>query len=51
MMRTYRDYCRPAQPIERTAKQPGELVYNSLTRAFERLPESPRVVPMRRKGR
>lgn len=25
-MRTYRDYCRPANPIERTEKRHGHLV-------------------------
>lgn len=45
-MRTYRDFCRPAHPVERTAKHPGDLVLHAAS--VERVPGEERVVPMKR---
>lgn len=46
-MRTYRDFCRPAHPVERTEKQPGE--YEMVFGKVLRVPGQPNVVAMRRR--
>lgn len=49
-MRTYRDYCRPAHPVERTAHlaKPGDVIFTG--RGVERVAEAPKVVPMRKRA-
>jgi len=51
-MRTYRDYCRPASPIERSSRdaQPGDIILHRVDRPAERVPGEQRVVQMRGRG-
>lgn len=49
-MRTYRDYCRPASPIERTAHmaKPGDVIFTGA--GIVRVDAPQKVVAMRRKA-
>lgn len=49
-MRTYRDFCRPAHQVERTAKQPGDIVLHRVDQPAERVPGRAKVVQMRGRG-
>lgn len=48
-MRTYRDFCRPAHPVQRTEKQPDDL--EIVCGKVLRVPGKPKVVPMRKRVR
>lgn len=50
-MRSYKDYCRPACPIERTAHlaKPGDVILGNAAMPAERVPEPQNVVPMRKR--
>lgn len=50
-MRSYRDFCRPAHPVERTIHlaKPGDVILGNACLPAERVPGQPNVVAMRRR--
>jgi hypothetical protein len=50
MSRSYRDFCRPAHQVQRTHKQPGDLILHRVDQPAERVAGKEKVVAIRGRG-